>query len=122
MTRSHLGKLIKILAAWSVLALIVACNLDLGDTSSSEPVPVPAEPVAEPSGGGGGGGGGGGSCSRIAACCRAYIDAMGGTVPASTCDAYNNVAGMQDSLCDQTMAGYRMGLQAMNKTVPADCN
>ncbi|MBX3271486.1 MAG: hypothetical protein KF729_14570 [Sandaracinaceae bacterium] len=121
MTRSHFGKLIKILAAWSVLALIVACNLDLGDTASSDPVPVPsepvAEPVAEPSGGGGGG-----SCSRIAACCRAYIDAMGGTVPTSTCDAYNNVVGMQDSLCDQTMAGYRAGLQAMNKTVPADCN
>ncbi|MBX3275992.1 MAG: hypothetical protein KF729_37415, partial [Sandaracinaceae bacterium] len=69
-----------------------------------------------------GGGGGGGACSRIAGCCRGYIDAMGGTVPASTCDAYNNVVGMQDSLCEQTIAGYRSGLSAMNKTIPADCN
>jgi hypothetical protein len=76
-----------------------------------------AEPAA-----GGGGGGGGGSCSRIAECCRAYIDAMGGSVPASTCDAYNNVANLQDSVCDQTIAGYRSGLTAMQKTVPAACN
>ena len=80
-------------------------------------------------GGGGGGsdqgsaaGGGGGACSRVADCCRAYVGEMGGTVPASTCDAYNNVTGMQDSLCEQTIAGYRGGLTAMSKTVPAACN
>ncbi|MCB9592961.1 MAG: hypothetical protein H6719_09540, partial [Sandaracinaceae bacterium] len=72
--------------------------------------------------GGGDTAGGGGSCSRIAACCRAYVSAMGASVPASTCDAYNNVAGMQDSMCDQTMAGYRTGLQAMGRDVPSECN
>ncbi|MBX3269551.1 MAG: hypothetical protein KF729_04790 [Sandaracinaceae bacterium] len=78
-----------------------------------------AEPAA---GGGGGGGGGGGSCSRIAECCRAYIEAMGGSVPANTCDAYNNISHLTDDVCDQTMAGYRTGLSAMQKAVPAACN
>ncbi len=116
--KTRYGKLIRILAAWSVLAMILACNMESTDGSSTSP----AEPVVEEPAGGGGGGGGGGACSRIAGCCRAYVNAMGATVPASTCDAYNNVTGMQDSLCEQTMAGYRAGLQAMQKSVPSECN
>lgn len=118
MNRHHYGKLVRVLGAWSILAMILACSINEGDDSTSE-----ADPAVETtSAGTGGGGGGGGACSRIAACCRAYVGAMGASVPASTCDAYNNVAGMQDSMCEQTMAGYRTGLQAMQKAVPADCN
>ena len=64
---------------------------------------------------------GGGACSRVAGCCRAYIDAMGGTVPTSTCDAYSNVAAMPDTACESAISGYRSGLTAMNKAVPTEC-
>jgi hypothetical protein len=64
----------------------------------------------------------GGACQRLGPCCRAYVAAMG-NMPATTCDAYNTIpAGMTDSMCDQTMAGYRSGLTVMNRAVPAECN
>ena len=120
LTRSNYGKLVRILGAWSILAMILACNVNADDGSGSTPT-VTDTPAEEPSGGAAAGGGGG-ACSRVADCCRAYVGEMGGSVPASTCDAYNNVTGMQDSLCEQTIAGYRGGLTAMSKTVPAACN
>ena len=122
-TRVRLMKLVRILGCWAGLALIIACGfMEMGETASPAPAPVVAEPgvaeapVAEPSGGGGG------ACSRISGCCRAYIAAMGASVPASTCDAYDNVVGMQDSVCESAIAGYRSGLQAMQKAVPSECN
>jgi len=119
---SQYGKLVRILAAFSVLAMILACDMNF-DADTIEPTPV-AEPAtatdtADPAPAAAAGGG---SCSRVAACCRAYVAAMGGSIPASTCDAYNNIAGMQDSMCDSTMAGYRSGLTAMQKAVPTECN
>ncbi|MFK7989199.1 MAG: hypothetical protein AB8I08_24480 [Sandaracinaceae bacterium] len=70
----------------------------------------------------GGEAGGGGACSRVAACCRAYVAAMGATVPASTCDAYNDVTHIPEATCSSTIAGYRTGLAAMQKAVPTECN
>ncbi len=87
-----------------------------GDDTAEAEEEEAEEPAAEE-----GGGGGGGPCSRISACCRAYVNAMGATVPASTCDAYNNVAALQDSVCEQTIAGYRTGLSAMQKAIPSEC-
>lgn len=107
-------KIKHILAAVCVVGLLAIGGCGGEEEAESTSGGTTAEPA--------GGGGGGGSCSRIADCCRAYVSAMGASVPASTCDAYNNVAGMQDSVCDQSMAGYRSGLTAMQKEVPAACN
>jgi hypothetical protein len=70
----------------------------------------------------GDGAGGGGACSRLADCCRASVDAMGGSVPAHTCDACDDMVGLQDATCERTMAAHRSGLRAMNEAVPAACN
>ena len=123
----------RILAPWALLGVLCACGFLSQDDEEEEAAPTaqpaeaqPAEAAPEEAAGAPaadqGGGGGGGACSRIAACCRAYVAAMGATVPASTCDAYDNVAGLQDSVCETTMAGYRTGLQAMQKAVPSECN
>ena len=123
--RSHAryGKLIGILGSWALFVALIGCGfLTPEETPSPAPAPsvvapapveapAPAEPAA-----------GGGACSRMGACCRAYVAAMGASVPASTCDAYNDVTGMPDSMCSQSMAGYRAGLQAMQKAVPTECN
>ena len=85
-----------------------------GDQTTDTPAVTTAETPAEAPAGG--------ACSRMAACCRAYVSAMGGSVPTSTCDAYNDVSNIPDSVCTQTMAGYRSGLSAMQKAIPADCN
>lgn len=114
-------KLIRIVACAAVLIASIGCGLfspepeaTPAQPSATAPAVAPAAPAAPaPSGG---------ACSRIAACCRAYVNAMGAAVPASTCDAYNNVAGMPDSTCASAIAGYRSGLGAMNKSIPSECN
>ena len=119
----RLNKALRIVAPWALLASLVACGWmeDLEENTEPAPAPVvaepaPAAPAAEPAPAAGGG-----ACSRVAGCCRAYIDAMGGSVPTSTCDAYNNVVGMPDATCESAIAGYRSGLTALNKTVPSEC-
>jgi len=118
------GKLIRILASFSVLSLAACSSLtgsgDDDDTPTATEAPHDVAPADEATPAAGGGGGG--ACSRIADCCRAYVAAMGASVFVSICDAYSSVQGMQDSLCEQTMAGYRTGLTAMQKAVPAACN
>lgn len=99
-----------VLLAWNP-AVNAPRSLGVWDGSSTDTPPAWARVVQQ----------GGGACSRIAACCHAYVAAMGSSVPASTCDAYNNVAGMTDPLCDQTLAGYRSGFQAMGRAVPPAC-
>jgi hypothetical protein len=118
---ARFGTVAKIFGAWMVFLLLIACGSVNTDTTDPDPVvapstdPAPAADEAAPAAGGG-------ACSRMAACCRAYVAAMGATVPASTCDAYNDVSNMPDSMCSQSMAGYRAGLQAMQKAVPSECN
>ena len=120
MTR-HLRSGLRILTAWTTLGLIVGCGLfEPQLVEDDDPVTeVPADPsmveAAEPAAAGGGG-----ACARIEACCRAYVEAMG-TVPASTCDGYQNAAAMPESACSQTMAGYRQGLTALGRDVPSAC-
>lgn len=117
-------KAVRLLAPWALLASLVACGwLEQEEVSdpvlepapAPTPAPAPAEPAAEPAAASG-------PCARVAGCCRAYIDAMGGNVPTSTCDAYNNVVGMPDATCESAMAGYRSGLTALNKQIPSECN
>lgn len=119
------GRMIRVLASWTVFAALIGCGfLSPEEWTEVEPAPTPsvvappvveAPAVVEPAAAGG-------ACSRMGACCRAYVAAMGASVPLSTCDAYNDVTGMPDSVCTQSMAGYRAGLQAMQKAVPTECN
>ena len=120
MLSSHAHKWIRLLACWAAFVALIGCGFLTPEETVAEPVVAPVvapteeAPVAAPAGGG--------SCGRMQACCRAYVAAMGASVPASTCDAYNDVSGMPDSMCSQSMAGYRAGLQAMQKAVPSECN
>jgi collagen type III alpha len=107
---------------WIAWAFVAPMVFGSSEDDVAEVLEEASAEAAEAEGESGDGAGGGGPCSRIADCCRAYVDAMGGSVPANTCDAYDNVVGLQDATCEQTMAGYRSGLQAMNKAVPAACN
>ena len=120
---ARFGTLTRILASWVIFMALIGCGFltPEEDTSSEpaivapsvEPVAAPATPAPAAAGG---------ACSRMGPCCRAYVAAMGASIPASTCDAYNDVSNMPDSMCSQSMAGYRAGLQAMQKTVPTECN
>jgi hypothetical protein len=64
--------------------------------------------------------GGGGVCGRAAECCSAYLTEMGaaGTVD---CSMYNGMAGVAEVGCQSAIDGWRSGLQAMGRTVPAAC-
>lgn len=72
--------------------------------------------------------GGGSGCGRAKACCEAYADAMAGSAMGaasadqirSTCSSYDNPA-MPASSCDQVVAGYVTGLNALNIAVPSAC-
>ncbi len=82
----------------------------------TDPAPAdPNAPAADPSAAGT-------ACSRVEACCRAYIEAMGTGAPASSCDVYQNVAAMPETTCANTIAGYRSGLSALGRAIPAACN
>ncbi|MGE0787875.1 MAG: hypothetical protein AB7S26_19530 [Sandaracinaceae bacterium] len=119
MTKTNLFQVVLFLAMTGLMGLIGGCGSEESDTTEATETTETSDDTADeaPSGGGGGG-----ACSRIAACCRAYVEAMGGSVPANTCDAYNQVQGMPETSCEQTIAGYRTGLSAMQKAIPADCN
>jgi hypothetical protein len=89
------------------------------DASSAPPfnpniAPPTADPNAPPPAGGVT------ACSRVAACCRAFVTEMG--QEASTCDAYNDTSMIPEANCQSTIDGYRSGLQALGRTIPADCN
>jgi hypothetical protein len=76
---------------------------------------------------GGGGGGGDHVCSRAAQCCEDYVNAMGGgpamAAVQQSCGNYRNLASTPGSEmgCTSAIGGWRAGLQAMNRTVPASC-
>lgn len=89
--------------------------LDGGVVSSDGASAIPpTDPSADPAAGGS-------ACSRVAACCRAYVAEMGAAVPASTCDAYNDTSMIPETTCQSTIDGYRSGLQALGRNVPAEC-
>jgi len=120
-------KTIRILAAWSILAMILACGSAEEDTQTTEEATEEAVGSAVEEAFGGtasntGGGGGGGACDRIADCCAGYVEQMGAAAQASICDNYNNVENMPDTACQSAIDGWRSGLQAMNKTVPDACS
>lgn len=121
MNLTQLKKTLRIVAPWAVLVPLLACGW-MQDVEVEDNTPSVEVAADDSTGSGEATGGGGGACSRVQACCRAYVQAMGATVPANTCDAYSNVANMPDSLCESTISGYRSGLAAMQKAIPADCN
>lgn len=121
-------KTIRILAAWSILAMILACGSIEEEQTTEEATEEAVGSAVEEAFGAGGGGtatptetGGGGACDRIADCCAGYVEQMGAAAQASVCDNYNNVENMQDSMCQSAIDGWRAGLQAMSKTVPDAC-
>jgi len=117
-------KTIRILAAWSILAMILACGSSEDSQTTEEATEEAVGSAVEEAFGGGGGtaAAGGGACDRIADCCAGYVEQMGAGAQASICDNYNNVENMQDSMCQSAIDGWRAGLQAMNKTVPSACS
>lgn len=110
-----------LIASLALLFPILACGFTPEELESDESEAT-ADPVVEPADpGGGGGGGGGGACDRVGPCCRAYVAAMGAAVPASTCDAYNDVANIPEATCESAISGYRSGLTALGREVPSEC-
>lgn len=68
--------------------------------------------------------GGSANCDRARRCCAAYVEAMGQqAMQATICGAVDQAAGspMADTVCLSQISGWRSGLTAMQKTVPADC-
>lgn len=74
---------------------------------------APAAPAAPAAGGGG-------TCGRAAECCSAYLSAMGaaGTVD---CTMYQNMPAAAEGGCQSAIDGWRSGLQALGREVPAAC-
>jgi hypothetical protein len=108
------------------IATIVGPWIGFGCMSATRPPPAPiqsplppippVDPLAVDAGTAGT------ACARLAPCCRAYVAEMQGSIPASTCDAYNDVTQMSDAVCGQTMVGYRTALTVLGRTVPPECN
>lgn len=107
-------------------ACLVASALMFIGCGGEEEAPAAAAAAAEPSGGGGGGGG---VCGKAADCCAAYIEAMGGAAagmnPDQVCAGVRQ-AGASGAAgepgCTAAINGWKQGLQAMNKPIPAACN
>lgn len=98
------------------------------DADDVEEMVEEANEAAETGGGGDTagetGGGGGGVCDRAADCCTAYVEEMGAAAAgvSSTCGNYRSMAGgPAEAGCQSAIDGWRSGLEAMGRTVPAAC-
>jgi hypothetical protein len=110
-------------ASLSLLIPLLACgdleeleDIDepVVDIPEVEPVGETAEPAAEPSGGG--------VCARAQECCNAYHEAMGTAAQGgSACAAYANVPPSGEFGCQSAIDGFRSGLTALSREVPAAC-
>lgn len=64
----------------------------------------------------------GGACARAGTCCAAYVAAMAGDVPATSCDGIaEEYASAPEDLCEALLRGYRGGLTATGRTIPPEC-
>lgn len=86
-------------------------------TDPNAPVPPPGPPPSAP-----GAAAAGGVCMRAARCCRAYMETMGTPANASICSNYENMPIAGESGCQSAITGWRTGLNALRRAVPADCN
>jgi hypothetical protein len=65
--------------------------------------------------------GGGGVCGRAQDCCNAYHEAMGTGGQAGTACIYNTMPAGSDMGCQSAIDGFRAGLSALGRDVPASC-
>ncbi len=118
----------KTLGMWLVASALMFTGC--GGEEEAAPNTAAAAPAAEaPAAAAPGAGGGGGVCGRAADCCVAYIEAMGGAAAGMNADqvcASVRQAGASGAAaepgCTAAVNGWKQGLTAMNKPIPAACN
>lgn len=66
---------------------------------------------------------GGDVCGRAAACCQAYVQALGpaGASASGACAAYTSGAPGMEATCQQGISTYAQSIQALGQPVPAAC-
>ncbi len=133
------NQLISLIAIVATMLFATACGEETTEeTPTTEtapeaeeqtaPTPEPAQPAqpAQPAAGGGGS-----VCERAQTCCEAYVQEMNAMNPAGGMTAEQTCAGIAaarqmggptaDTTCQSTIDGFRTGLTAAQRTVPASC-